>query len=314
MSVLSEIISTASSKPGYSMRVDTEETVRRITPEPQADMRRLSLRSLQVADVINAGPDEVLPAPQNPGVKTRVATDVIELNSRAVAAGAHVVLIADATQPIQDSAGKIAFVERPGGFIYAEPAGFALVADGAAITDSALPVARALMDRSVAPTYAFRTVLTRTQQKSWFHGELEDGVLLSIMKGLGVMVDAVLLAAIAATTPPAFSLAAVAARGLRYDELRGIVGTSGTGAFIDASGQLVAMPFNVTGWAGGIEAELSPSIAETIVGDFSRAAVGLFEDVTLIGQRASTDGAMTVTCLCNAEALLPVSGQFWTVA
>lgn len=316
MSILSEIISTANNAPAFDIRTDVEETVRRITPQPQADMRRLNLRSLTVGDVLNAGSDAILPAPGNAGTKTRIASDVISLNSRAVAAGAHIVLIADAIQPIQDSAGKIAFVERPGGFVVAEPAQFAKVNDGAAVSGSAIPAHKATMDRSVAPAFMFRTTLSRRETKRWMNGELEDGVLLSILMGLGRMVDKVLLDAIAAAAPSAFTVAAAAARGLKYSDLRALVGTNGAGAFVTADGQLAAYPFNTTGWAGGVPGELTADMAGTIVGDFGRAAVGLFQDISLIGQRTTADGAMTVTCIANAEALLPVTGAllpFWSI-
>jgi hypothetical protein len=289
---------------------DSEETIRRITPEPQADMRRLSLRNLQVSTVLNAGPDAVLPAPTNPGTKTRVASDVIQLNSRTVAAGARIVLIADAVKPIQDSAGQIAMVERPGGYIVAEPAAFGLVADGASVSDSTTPVYRAMLDRSTAPTYSFRTVLSRRDQKSWMNGELEDGVLMSILCGLGRLVDQVLLNAVVAATPPAFTIGAAAARGLKIEQLSGLVGTSGDGAGWRGDGEFCA--------AGGIRADLTGDMAGTIVGDFGRAAVGLFEDIVLIGQRTSNaNGDMAVTCHANAQALLPVTAAllpFWTVS
>lgn len=305
MTILTEILDNAANKPGFSMRVDTEETIRRITPEPQADMRRLSLRELKLNDVLTGGPDAVLPAVGSAGAKTRIASDVIELNSRVVAAGAHIVLIADATQPIQDSAGKIALIERPAGFIVAEPAPFAKVNDGATFSDSSVPAHRAMMDRSTAPTYAFRTVLSRREMKTWLNGELENGVLMSICLGLGRLVDKVLLDAIAATSPSAFTIAAAAARGLKITDLAALVGTSGNGATFRGDGEFTA---------ANIPADLTADMAGTIVGDFSRAAVGVFEDITLIGQRTQADGSMSVTCIANAQALLPVTGAFWSVS
>lgn len=237
-----------------------------------------------------------------------MAVDVIQMNSRVVAAGAKIVVIGDAPIAVNDSLGSIRMIERPAGFIVAEPASFAEVADGSNVPDSDVPVFRALIDRFVAPGWAFRTTLSRRAQKSWMNGELENGVLLSILAGLGRMVDQALLNAIIADTPSEFSIGAAAARGLKVANLRGLVGTDGDGSTFRADGVLAA---------AGVTAELTGDIQETIVGDFSRAAVGVFEDITLMGHRTSTDGAMSVTCIANADALLPVKGSalpFWVVS
>ncbi|HEY4370496.1 MAG TPA: hypothetical protein VGN52_01035 [Burkholderiales bacterium] len=305
--ILADIFNAAANKPGFSARVDTEEIVRRVTLEPQADIRRISLRTLQVQDVLNAGPDAVLPGPGNPGIVTRIATDVIELNSRAVGAGAKIVLIQDAPQATKDSAGDLVLFEWPAGYVVAEPAAFSQVADGDNVTPSAVPVHRAVMDRSTAPAFMFNTSLSRREMKSWMNGTLENGTLLSILSGLGRVVDSVLLTAILAATPGAFSIGAAAARGLKIEGLRGLVGTSGNGAGFNGVGMFCA---------ANIPAEITGDMAQSLVGDFQRSAVGLFEDITLIANRLNLDGSMSITAVANCQALIPVAGAllpFWTV-
>ncbi|SFI96333.1 hypothetical protein [Nitrosomonas sp. Nm34] len=258
---------------------------------------------------MNSSDDVVLPSPSELGVISHIAAETVAVSSKVVAAGSSVVLIKDPQQPIQQPDGVIIMTSQPAGFAVAEPAGFSLVDDGDDLSNSDVPVYRALADRYTMPALGFRTTLTRSAQKRWMNGELEEALLLSIMSGLGRIADKMLLYAIIAETPAAFSIGAAAARGLRINDLRALVGTAGSGASFRADGQLVA---------AGISAELTDCITQTVVGDWSRAAVGLMEDITLVATRANSfEGSMSVTCFANCQALLPVTDSllpFWTVS
>lgn len=309
MSIIHDLTKTAASKPGFHAVYSTEETVRRLTPEPQADMRRLSLRELRVGGSVTG--DGLLHF-SGAGEKTRLAVDVIAEASRVVAAGAKVVLIADAAQPVKDSAGQMHMVETQGGLFVAEPAPFVKISPATPATDAALPVFRSMVDRSLSiggtPTLAFRTVISRRERHRWMDTQLDDALLSSIVQGIGRTVDEVLLTTIMNQVPAAFTVAAAAARGLRIDDLRGIVGRSGNGAGHRGDGVFCA---------ANIPAEISADLDDTVVGAFHKSGVAIHEEVVLMAQRTNTDGDMAVTCLINIESLLPVTGAllpFWTVA
>lgn len=310
MSIISEIVESASNKPGYEVRYDTEQVIRRILPEPAADLRRVNLRTLRVSDVAMPSAGDHLLAPSAVGNKGRLAADLIAQTSRCVAAGANVVLLADAPQPIQDSAGKISTVERPGGLSVSEAAVFSKISPQTPATDAALPVYRSMLDRSLSiggvPTYAFRTTITRRESHRWAHAQLDDALLVSIVLGIGRAIDRILLGMIAHQNPAEFSIAAAAARGVRIDDLRAIVGTAGHGSPAWRGDGIFSV-------AGGVPAEITADMSDTLVGAFAKCGVIMHEEITLIAQRTNVNGDMSVTCLLNAESLLPVTGALLPV-
>jgi hypothetical protein len=114
----------------------------------------------------------------------------------------------------------------------------------------------------------------------------------------------VLLSAIAATTPANFSLALAAAQGLKWGELRAIVGTSANGATVSQDGHLRA---------GGVPAELTADTASTIIGAFSRAGVAIGESVEVYFERIDSSGLLAVTAWASMLPLVPDASKFWLV-
>src|SRR5690606_32912160 len=118
----------------------------------------------------------------------------------------------------------------------------------------------------------------------------------AIVLGIGRAADEILLSALTAAGLADFSLAAVAAKGLAFSELRAVVGTAANGAAVDDNGVLRA---------AGVPADLTPEMAGTIVGSFNRTAVAVHEDIRVIFERLNLNGDLTVTAWLNAVPVIP---------
>lgn len=236
--------------------------------------------------------------------------------SRVIAAGAHLVQLPEETAaiPAGGASGAIALRNRPAGLRLVEAANFAAIAldpitGEGTVTATALPRPEALIDREALTQRAVRFEIGRREQKDLTAEELESEILTSLALGLGRAMDAELLTAILATTPPAYTAlpagnaSAAAALGLSWDELRAIVGTSGLGIEVD----------NGTLFAGGVPATLTADAAPTIVGAFNRAAVVHHDMADILVERRNAAGDLVVTAWLGMSALLPMPGAFWTV-
>src|SRR5690606_1575138 len=124
----------------------------------------------------------------------------------------------------------------------------------------------------------------------------------AIMFGLAQAADRTLLAAIVTETPAAFTHGAAAARNLEFAELRALVGTDGTGATVDAAGSLRA---------AGVLADYTPTIEETVIGAFNRAAVAVHPEIVVHAERRNLQGDLVLTVFANLLPLVPDSGAFW---
>ena len=111
--------------------------------------------------------------------------------------------------------------------------------------------------------------------------------------------------ATASLVPATFSLAAAAARGLKFEELRALIGTAGTGAAVGHDGALRA---------AGVAAELTSDTADTLIGSFARSAVAIHDDVRLHFERRNTKGDLVATAWVQFIPLLPDATAFWQAA
>ncbi|MHC6051939.1 hypothetical protein ACYT84_09250 [Ralstonia solanacearum] len=259
------------------------------------------------------------PAPNIYGVQERPAGEtlpldpraVIEQHSRCAQAGARIVVATPRDKAIaikdEKTDGLLGFYEDPQLLRVIDPATFQTLADGADATASAMPTHDAVFTWPSVPTAAFRTTITRAQNRQVGGGEdLRSALLDAILRGLGEYCDGLLLAAIAATTPAAFSFGAAAARHLKLEDLRGLVGTNGVGAAFRGDGAFVVNP--------GIPAELTASHAASFVGAFGTAAIALWPALDVHVRRMNADGDLDVICLANAQAVVADPSKFWTVA
>lgn len=228
--------------------------------------------------------------------------------SRVAGAGAHVLVLPDKRKAHAVGAtGVIALESIPTEFRTIEAAVFGNVdidAEGdAPIVD--LPVFGASMDMRQAITKGIRFEIPRSERRRVDPEQLSDEISVALTLGLARAADDILLSAIAATTPTAFTLAKPAAQGLRFAELRALVGTAGTGAAVGQDGALRA---------AGIPAELTADMTGTIVGAWDRVGVIVCEDVSVHFERLGNAGAQAVTAWATMLPLLPDANKFWAAA
>lgn len=307
MNELLKLFNDAKRQVGATATYDQNGAVRHIMERAPASVLSRSIRELSLPPFMaSQGMHQVrMPKGTEAGKQTTFSSVLLEA-SRASQAGARVILVSEADEPVQipGGGGGIALQKRNAGYTLVEAANFAEVADEDDVANSSLPIYREMIDLDTMPSYGFRVALSRSEQKAFEDGELEDSALVSIALGIARAADQVLLAAIAASTPAAFTLGAAAALGVEFAELRALVGTAGNGAAVGQDGTLRA---------AGVLAELTPTVADTIVGSFSRAAVAVHEDIRLVAERTNKQGELILTCWLNAQALLPLPGAFWKV-
>lgn len=259
------------------------------------------------------------PSPNVHGVTKRPTGETVTLDPRAVIeqhsvvaqAGSRIIIAHPRDRAVaingEKTDGLLGFFQDPQLVRNVDPAQFAALTDGTDAPVSSIPTHDATFTWPEVPTAAFRTTITRAQNRALGGGEdLRDALLRSILMGLGLYADKLLLAAIAAATPAAFTFGAAAAKFLKVDDLRAVIGLTGTGAGYRGDGAFVANP--------GIPAEITDATAGTYIGAFGSAAVAIWPELTVQARRMSTAGDLEVTCLVNAQAVLPDAGKFWTVA
>lgn len=244
-----------------------------------------------------------------PGKLIPLSASLVE-RSRVARAGATVVVVPEPAQAVPlGKTGEVALVSTPHRFITVEAAPFALVAEPAApdlpdLAESAAPISRADVSFS-GPSYGVRFSITRRDMAMYTMDQVLEQLLQAINLGLARAADHALLTAIVASAPAAFTLGAAAAAGLEFAELRALVGTDATGAVVGQDGTLRA---------AGVLAELTPAIASTVVGSFTRAAVAVHDALRVAVERRDAAGNMVVTAWADLQALLPSPGFFWAAA
>lgn len=242
-----------------------------------------------------------------PGGETMTMAAAILMLSRVAAAGAHIITRPDPSRAIVVGAtDPIAGVETIARYFNnIEAAPFSQVADDAEINASPFPVSRATIDWNHSIQKSVRFELKRSYLRQYGNDLVVAEIEMAMVLGLARAADAVLLAAINASMPGAFSVGTAAAQGLRIEELRALVGTAGAGAAFRGDGAFTA---------ANIPADITADMATTLVGAFNRAAVAIHEEVTLIAERRNTQGDLIVTAHANMIPLVPSAGKFWTVA
>ena len=236
--------------------------------------------------------------------------------SRVAMAGAHIIVRPDQSEAVPTGhTGIVALRRDVSAFRTIEAAEFSTPADDAEVAVSAHPASAAAIDWSTSIPTAYRVELPRLERRDVGEELIVSEVMASIILGLSRAADSVLLSAIAAQMPPAwsppdntvgeFTLAAAAARGLKFSELRALIGTAGYAATVGADGALRA---------AGIPGELTPDALQTIVGAFSRAAVAVHPEVMIHMDRSGKQGDLTVTAWAQFVPCVPDATAFWFAA
>jgi hypothetical protein len=252
--------------------------------------------------------------PKGRPASTPVSIDpltVARAHSRFAAAGVNLLLRAPplTPQPVGQQ-GVVVMQRELSGMSVIQPLPMNVVADDADTpVVVSLPVKSASVDWSdenSTPAYAVQLEIPRGDYRDRLHdGSLDQVLTVAILAGAGRIADHALMTALAAASLTEFSLAAAASSGLAFGELRAMVGTAGNGATVGQDGALRA---------SGIAAELTDTGLHTFVGAFDHAAVLLDSEIRVFAEKTSLDGALTVTVLASAAALLPDKSKFWRVA
>lgn len=235
---------------------------------------------------------------------------VARAHSRFAAAGAHLIARSPAISPKSSGSQGIIVMQREvSGLSVIQPLKMVAVADNEDTPVlSSLPIASAAVDWSdegSAPAYGVRLEIPRGDYRDHLHnGTLDEVLTVAILAGAGRIADQAIMAALDAASLGEFSLANAAA-GLRFQDLRAVIGTSAVGAAVGQDGVLRA---------SGIAAELTDTGASTFVGAFDQAAIMLDREIRVIAEKTNRDGALAVTVFASAAALLPDASKFWKVA
>lgn len=226
--------------------------------------------------------------------------------SRVAGAGAHVLIIPEASKPhLVGPNGTVVMESVPVRFSNIEAAVFGTVAvDDDLAPLITLPVFSASIDRKELISKGVSFQIKRADRKRVDSDDLVTEIVASLTLGLARAADDILLTALAAESLTPFTLAKAAAEGLMFDELNGLIGTGGDGAAIGANGVLRA---------AGIASELTADMAGTIVGAWNRVGVVVHEDVTIAFERANLKGDLNVTAWAHMHPLIPDAAKFWTV-
>ncbi|UNK57165.1 hypothetical protein MNQ95_13665 [Pseudoxanthomonas daejeonensis] len=298
---------------------DLAQPYRGLTPpgfqEPTAYARTHTARSLPInlktASLPTAFDKEgrLIRAPKAGSACATAKMDAtIVAASRVAGVGAHVMVLPDTRKAhAVGLRGGIAVEDVPVEFRTIEAATFSVV-DIDSEDDAptvALPVLGASMSWKQAITLGVRFEIPRSVRRRDTPEDLHAEISIALSLGLARAADAVLLSAVTATGPGAFSLAAAAARGLRVDELRAIVGTGSAGAAFGNDGILRA---------AGVRAELCADTASTIIGAWNRCGIAVNEDVTVHYERLGKAGHLACTAWATMLPLVPDESAFWTVA
>lgn len=226
-------------------------------------------------------------------------------NSRVLQAGANLILLQRSSEVAFSDKDIVAFEQHASEYITVEPANITAgtVDSNGEMTVNAteLPVKSAVVDRENLTQRAVRFNIPRSTLKQKGEDQVSAEMMTSIALGIGRAIDNELLSTVESTTPNQFSIANAAAAGLRFPELKAVVGTSAA-ATTTENGQL---------YAGGVPAELSADSSQTIIGAFDRAAIALADEIQVIVERRNANGSLTVTCWLDIQALVANPSAFW---
>ncbi len=269
----------------------------------------LSLRAAMISELFDAdGRLRRVPV-ASPGAAVTRLDAAIAGASRVVQAGAKLIVV-EAQDVATDGRADGLRAEETG-YRIVNPMPLATVSpDDADLvpTPWANVVQGAKVNWATAPIIGAQVVIPRRRLKDTPPGddELVGELLTSIVLGLANAADRLHLASVAATTPLPFALARAAAARLRFEELRAVIGTTGTGAAVGQDGQLRA---------NGIAAELTGEAAGTFIGAFDRSAILIRDRIELLVERRDVAGRQRVTAWATMAPLLPTgNAHFWAGA
>lgn len=273
---------------------------------PGASAVAASRSALHLTDTVPRLPQTTTRAVAQPAGESESLAMAITRRSRVAQAGGRIIPIDLAPAP----GNPTALWKRAGGFTVLSGATFAEGDDVSPLVAQELPATTEDIDLDLMGQYGVRFELSRRDQKHTPPEELDAKIVAGIAYGIAELLDRVALARIAADLAAlegqgavtSFDFASAASKGLRFNELRAIVGTDGAGATVD-NGSL---------YVSGIPAEMTGENAGTFVGAFDRLGVAVMDDIRVLVERTRLDGGLAVTCWCDVMALAPDPEFFWS--
>lgn len=308
---LNQLIASTRNAIGYTETSNSDGTTRHVMPRRAAGVLTMSLRNAtaltQPANPLRAVRSG-LPDASTPGSVITLEKALVA-NSRCIEAGSRAIVV-PGTDEARIINGETVFEQRDIRFELIEPTPAIRDVEGSDFPTGHLAIYRDRVDLKTMPLVGIHISLTRAEMRKFNEGELAASAMTSIMLGLGRAIDEVVLSAILGNRPGPFGPQAAAAAGLRFSELRALIGTNGMGAGVADDGSLRA-GWGTTAGNSGIIAELTDVMVETVIGDFSRSAVALHEEIRLVADRTNTKGDLTLTAIAGIQALLPRPDVFW---
>lgn len=304
---IDELFIAARTAPGDQAFTNDDGTVRGVHRQRAAAVRWDSMANTFLKPVPNVvGYHPVTPGLLPAGEEYSFQQGVLTA-SKAKQAGAHVFVLPE-EQAVPMGSGLVGFKKIRTGLELLRPSLFAPVADNADVAETALRLAFAEADRATMGSHAACHRISRKQQRD------HDGNIggLAALAGAGLvfgvadLVDGILFRALVASDPAAFSIGAVAGKGLNFaSDLVAVVGTNGDGATVDAMGQLRA---------AGVPAVLTDQIAETLIFAPRQVGVALADAMGLVATRANVNGDLVLSAFINAQPLVADPAAVWSVA
>lgn len=241
--------------------------------------------------------------PGRAGLQVKLS-HMVGKHSRFVQAGGNLVLANTAPNGLA-SGDEDNFYTRPERLRLNKPAAFTLLGDGLEVAESAYPVDELEVKVGDAANYSTFFKLPRKKRKALPAELVAYEIGLAISRGVANLVDKVILDAIVAAAPGAFSLGTLASKDVKIEELRAIVGTNAAG---------VAWRGDGTFTAANIPAELSPAIAETVAGAWNKAFAIISDETRIVLRRLDIEGGLDVMCHVNVKPGLVDADFFGLVA
>lgn len=163
----------------------------------------------------------------------------------------------------------------------------------------------AASSKSLMSIFGARVQLTRRQQATLQRELWSYELSIALAQGLALLADQVAFQRLEnhlQATPWSWSWPA--SKGTPHANLKALIGTAGTGAQVRQDGALT--------YGGICPAELSPVLAGTLVGDFSRSALFVDDSITLVAKRDSVTGTLDVAVTAALRFEAPNSEDFFT--
>lgn len=227
-------------------------------------------------------------------------------------AGGHLIIDEPVPLVLKEQAGRESrdvFVERPRQLRVITPLQFAKQTAGgeeaaisawpAVSSDAVGGLTSAEPGSKFMDTFLARVRLTRRQQALLPRELWAYEVSVALAAGLARLADSVALGRLEnSLTAAAFAWSWAASKGIDHDSLAAIIGRDGTGAQVRA-GDGVLTCNNIC------NAALTPTMASTLVGDWSRAAVFVANDAVMTAKRDGVNGDVDVSAVVSLRFECP---------